>query len=118
MCLILYIFVLTGNLIFFFSRQNTIATRLNFWAATSLPRNGMDKQADKVFQYILQRPQYSSNNTYINYARLLLDLEQDAKASEILSQVLLKYKSLEIYNHKEPRSLRKIAENLIEPIIS
>jgi tetratricopeptide (TPR) repeat protein len=58
---------------------------LNLMASRDYPERGMYGQAQVLYNYIYQHPQYLSNKTRLNHVKMLQDTGKEADAIQILS---------------------------------
>ena len=89
----------TAPLAHYFDDPGILRYYLHRVSRNELPRNRMYKQADLIFDYIDQHPQYLQGDAHYIHGLVLLKLGQEEKAAQVLDIALTE---LEQRQQKEP----------------
>ena len=81
---------------------------LNLAAARDFPVREMYQQAQSIYDYIYQHPQYLGRVTRINHGKMLLKIGQEEKAVEILSIAAKEIEAKEPIKTSNSRQLRRL----------
>ncbi|MFQ5902163.1 MAG: tetratricopeptide repeat protein [Candidatus Binatia bacterium] len=87
--------ILTVFLVQFYSSPEKLGNKLNIFAVSSFPNAGMYRQAEMVFDYINQHPQFLTPETHFRHGALLVQLGKHSKGRKILEVALADQKRLQ-----------------------
>ncbi len=86
--MIVTVSILTLSLVWLFSTVEHLKHDLNQFAAERLPREGMYRQAEMLFDYINEHPQFTTPETRFRHGVLLMRSGQAVKAKKVLESAL------------------------------
>lgn len=93
--MILVMGILTIFLVQFYSTPSQLTYRLNQFAANHFPNAGMYRQAETVFDYIDQNPQFLEPETLFQHGVLLMQMGKDIEARNALEYALIEQERFE-----------------------
>ncbi|MGH7410860.1 MAG: hypothetical protein ACREJ6_07370 [Candidatus Methylomirabilis sp.] len=110
--MMLTVAILTAFLAQLYNWPSALTGNLNLFAKTLYPNAGMYPQAEMLFEYMNQHPQFLKMETHAEHGALLMRMGEHGKAKEILEIALAEQKRFQNETPDDPEPYRNAGKVL------
>lgn len=111
--MLLTVWTLTALLVHFFPWPQELQRYLNRFAAIDYPSRGMLRQAELLFDYMNQNPQFMQSDTHLHHGELLMRLGRHAEAKKVLELAMAEQEQLQQRDPEDPGAAHVMAGRIL-----